>query len=222
MRKQDLRLKLSALCVLLLILWAAHAAEGIVRVQGRLEQSGKVLSGKERPARPGRDKNGDVRSPAGEGSSDDASPATGSATKPLPDQRRLREIETLEKQCLDEVNRVRQRSGLKPLDFDEELLDVAREYSRRMAEENFFSHIDPEGHNVKQRIEQASIQWKMVGENLAYSNGYVNPVAASLYGWMESPGHRANILDREFRLSAVGAWIAPNGTVYFTEIFLNR
>src|SRR5262245_44809296 len=106
MIKQDLRQKLSWLCVLLLLLWAAHAAEVIARGQSRFEQSGKVLSGKDRPARPGRDKNGDVRSPAGEASSDDASP-DGSATKPLPDQRRLREIETLEKQCLDEVNRVR-------------------------------------------------------------------------------------------------------------------
>ncbi|HMG33282.1 MAG TPA: CAP domain-containing protein [Blastocatellia bacterium] len=177
-------------------------------------QSGRVLSGKDRSARTGRDTN--------ERSGASGAPRSSESARSLPDQRRLREIETLEHQCLDEVNHVRERSGLKPLDFDEELLDVARDYSRRMAEEHFFSHIDPDGHNVKQRIERASIPWKMVGENLAYSNGYVNPVAASLRGWMDSPGHRANILDRDYSRTAVGVWIGGNGTVYFTEIFLKR
>jgi uncharacterized protein YkwD len=139
-----------------------------------------------------------------------------------PDQRRLREIETLEQQCLDEINRLRRAYGLRPYEFDEELLEVARGYSRRMAEERFFSHVDPDGKTVKQRIEQASIRWQMVGENLAYANGFVNPVAASLHGWMESPGHRSNILDPDFRLTAIGVWISSNGTVYFTEIFLKK
>jgi uncharacterized protein YkwD len=138
------------------------------------------------------------------------------------DERRLREIETLEQQCLDEVNRLRQANGLRPFGFDRELLPVARDYSRRMAEEKFFSHVDPEGKTVKQRIERASIRWRMVGENLAYSNGFINPVAASLHSWMESPGHRDNILDPDFELSAVGVWISANGTVYFTEIFLKK
>ena len=53
-------------------------------------------------------------------------------------------------------------------------------------------------------------------------NGYVNPVAASIHGWMDSPGHRANILEPDFRLTAIGAWIREDGTVYFTEIFLKQ
>ena len=136
--------------------------------------------------------------------------------------RRIREIESLEQQCLEEVNRVRRRNGLPRLTFYEELLPVAREYSRRMAEQNFFSHNDPEGRTVRERVDEADVKWRMVGENLAYSNGYVNPVAASLHGWMDSPGHRANILEPDFRLTAIGAWIKADGTVYFTEIFLKQ
>ena len=136
--------------------------------------------------------------------------------------RRLREIESLEQQCLDEVNLVRRRSRLARLEFYEELLSVAREYSRRMSEEHFFSHADPAGLTVRERVDRADIRWRMVGENLAYSNGYVNPVAASLHGWMESPGHRKNILEPDFDLTAIGAWIASDGTVYFTEIFLKQ
>lgn len=135
---------------------------------------------------------------------------------------RIREIESLEQQCLDEVNRVRRRNGIQRLVLYDELLPVAREYSRRMAEQNFFSHNDPEGRTVRERVAEAEIKWRMVGENLAYSNGYVNPVAASLHGWMDSPGHRANILEPEFTLTAIGVWIREDGTVYFTEIFLKQ
>ena len=136
--------------------------------------------------------------------------------------RRISEIESLEQQCLDEINRVRRRSGLPRLAFSEELLPVAREYSRRMAEQNFFSHNDPDGRTVRERVDEADIRWRMVGENLAYSNGYVNPVAASLHGWMESPGHRKNILEPDFSLTAIGVCIKKDGTVYFTEIFLKQ
>ena len=52
----------------------------------------------------------------------------------------------------------------------------------------------------------ADVRWR--GENLSYSNGYLNPVAASIHGWMESPGHRRNLLDPEYKVTAIGAWIA--------------
>jgi len=146
------------------------------------------------------------------------------ANEPFADlpKHRIREIEALEQQCLDEINQVRRRSGVTKLMFFEELLPVAREYSRRMAEQHFFSHNDPEGRTVRERVDEADIRWRMIGENLAFSSGYVNPVAASLHGWMESPGHRRNILEPDFNLTAIGVWITGDGTVYFTEIFLRQ
>jgi uncharacterized protein YkwD len=134
--------------------------------------------------------------------------------------RRLREIESLEQRCLTEVNRLRELRGLDRLALSEELLEIARYYSRRMAEEKFFSHTDPEGRTVRQRVSDAGITWRVLGENLAYSNGYSNPVAASMNGWMDSESHRRNILDPSYRKTAVGVWISGDGTVYFTEIFL--
>jgi uncharacterized protein YkwD len=151
----------------------------------------------------------------------DHSASSNEATAGLSSHRIL-EIESLEQQCLDEINRVRRHSGLPRLNFYDDLLPVARDYSRRMAEQHFFSHSDPDGRTVRERVEEADIRWRMVGENLAYSNGYVNPVAASLHGWMDSAGHRRNILDPDFRLTAIGVWIKEDGTVYFTEIFLKQ
>ncbi|MGA9769503.1 MAG: CAP domain-containing protein [Blastocatellia bacterium] len=142
--------------------------------------------------------------------------------KPPPADEMLQEIESLEVQCLNEVNRLRQSRKLVPLTFSEDLLQVARSYSRRMAEEKFFSHNDPEGRSVRERVNDANIKWRMVGENLALSNGYINPVAVSLHGWMDSPGHRRNILDPDWRHTAIGVWIGSTGTIYFTEIFLTQ
>jgi uncharacterized protein YkwD len=143
-----------------------------------------------------------------------------SELKPMISSPLLAEIETLEQKCLQEVNRLREAHGLMRLEFYEPLLSVARDYSRRMAEERFFAHTDPDGLTVRQRVDRARIKWRMIGENLAYSNGYTNPVAASVTGWMDSPGHRKNMLDPDFRQTAIGVWISSNGTVYFTEIFI--
>jgi uncharacterized protein YkwD len=154
------------------------------------------------------------KSRAAAASSDESAPSTSS--------RLIREIESLEQQCLDEVNRVRRAKRLAPLDFYADLLPVARQYSRRMSEQHFFSHDDPEGRTVRERVSDADIRWRIVGENLAYSNGYINPVAASIHGWMESPGHRRNLLDPDYNLTAIGVWIGSDGTVYFTEIFLKQ
>lgn len=140
--------------------------------------------------------------------------------KPTPGEEKLQEIESLEVQCLNEINRVRQGHKLAPLEFSEDLLHVARSYSRRMAEENFFSHYDSKGRSVRERVNEANIRWRRVGENLASANGYINPVAISLRGWMDSPGHRRNILDPGWRQTAIGVWIGADGTVYFTEVFL--
>jgi len=137
-----------------------------------------------------------------------------------PRDSQIGEIEGLETQCFNEVNRLRVAHGLSALAFNEGLLRVARDYSRRMAEEKFFSHNDPNGNTVRERVSDAHIRWRVLGENLAYSNGYINPVAVSLTGWLDSPGHRRNLLDQMWQQTAIGVWISANGTVYFTQIFM--
>ena len=134
----------------------------------------------------------------------------------------LEEIKLLERECFDEVNKYRTFQGLDPLEFDGEVLVVARAHSRRMADEQFFSHTDGAGKTVRERLEQARIRWRSVGENIASSKGYFNPVAAAIHGWLGSQGHRRNILAPGFRSAAVGAWIGDDGTVYFTQIFMTK
>jgi len=204
----------SAFCILCLLL-SAFCLLPWTTERAYSQQKGSGVAGGGRVAR------GSTHRSTPKNSPPDPSASSDEATAGISSHRVL-EIESLEQQCLDEINRVRRRSGLPRLNFYEELLPVAREYSRRMAEQHFFSHNDPDGLTVRERVDEADIRWRMLGENLAYSNGYVNPVAASLHGWMDSPGHRRNILDPDFSMTAIGVWIKEDGTVYFTEIFLKQ
>lgn len=128
-------------------------------------------------------------------------------------------IAQMESQVRQQINAIRRQRGLTELSNNEKLAQVARNYSRRMAEENFFAHVSPQGDTLSDRIKAAGIFYFMVGENLFTSTNISQPVPAAIQGWMQSPGHRENILRREFRQTGVGIW--QEGTqYYFTQLFL--
>jgi len=125
----------------------------------------------------------------------------------------------MEKQVRQQINEIRQKQGLTMLRNNEKLAQVARNYSRRMAEEKFFAHISPQGDTLSDRVESAKIFYFLVGENLFTSTNIPKPVPAAIDGWMKSSGHRENILRSEFRETGVGVWKVGN-TYYFTQLFL--
>jgi uncharacterized protein YkwD len=133
----------------------------------------------------------------------------------------LSELEFVERYCFDEVNHQREAQNLAPLIFSAELLPLARQYSRRLAEEKFFSHTDPEGRTTENRIREAGIKFSVIGENLSQAKGYLDPVPDVVQQWMTNPAHRANILNMEYQYAAVGVWITDK-TFFFTEIFLTK
>ncbi|MGD8604842.1 MAG: CAP domain-containing protein [Anaerolineales bacterium] len=98
---------------------------------------------------------------------------------------------TLELEILDLINAERAGQGLPPLAFDGRLGQASRLHSQDMADNNFFSHTGSDGSTFDERISAAGYTWYSAAENIAA--GY--PDAASVVqGWMNSPGHRANIL----------------------------
>lgn len=117
------------------------------------------------------------------------------------------------------VNRERVRARLGALNWDDKAANVARNYSRRMAREHFFDHFDPEGRTV---IERASkIRWEKIGENLFMGDDVPDLAVFSVRGWMHSPSHRQNILDREWSATGVGIWRTNDGQIFVTQIFLS-
>lgn len=130
------------------------------------------------------------------------------------------DIRLLEHQCFEAVNRERASRGIPLLKLSDSLVIVARHYSARMAKESFFASKDPDGQTVQDRVNAAGLKWRSLGQCLAYSNGYSDPVAKAIKGWMEDKGTRQNIVDQSFQQLAIGVQIGADGTTYFTAIFL--
>ena len=94
------------------------------------------------------------------------------------------------------VHAERTRQGLAPLSQAPELMQSAALHSQDMASHNFMSHTGSDGSDPGDRMRRAGYNWYTYGENVAA--GYGSP-ASVVAGWMGSPGHRANILDPDFR-----------------------
>jgi len=106
----------------------------------------------------------------------------------------------LEKQMLDLVNQERQAAGLKPLEADPELTEVARQHSADMFARGYFAHDTPEGISPFDRMRAAKVRFTTAGENLALAP----TLSIAHTGLMNSPGHRANILRPEFGRLGIG------------------
>jgi uncharacterized protein YkwD len=122
---------------------------------------------------------------------------------------------------VEAVNRVRTRRGLPALRPRADLADVAREHSRDMAERNYFAHKSPEGFEVAQRVLVGGILYDAVAENLLESRGADDHVQHAVKQWMNSGGHRKNIVDPDFTETGVGIEINEDGKLYFTQIFID-
>jgi len=118
-------------------------------------------------------------------------PFTVEKTRPRPD---------LEKQMLDLVNQERQAAGLNQLAADPELTEVARRHSADMFARGYFAHDTPEGLTPFDRMRAANIRFLTAGENLALAP----TLSVAHNGLMNSPGHRANILRKEFGRVGIG------------------
>ena len=127
-------------------------------------------------------------------------------------------IAEMEAGVIDRVNAIRREKGLAELEPLPALSRIARDYSRRMSEEDFVGHTDPQGKGLDDRLLGAGLSFRTIAENIAQSTNMPDPVEAAVEGWMESKGHRRNILSEEFTQTGVGIW-KDGGTYIFTQIF---
>ncbi len=108
--------------------------------------------------------------------------------------------EDLETKMLQLVNAERTKRGLSALQADPELTEVARAHSRDMFARGYFAHITPEGKSPFDRMNDAHVHYLTAGENLALAHS----LSIAHNGLMNSPGHRANILNPSFRRVGLG------------------
>jgi len=114
-----------------------------------------------------------------------------------------REPATLEEaraRVLLRINALRVASAFKPASRDFELDGIAQAYAERLAKENFFAHVAPDGTDLKTRMTTAGYRYSSAGENLGLANG---PLAAH-FSIEHSPGHRKNLLDPVYTRAGIG------------------
>ncbi|MFD3874651.1 CAP domain-containing protein [Streptomyces sp. NPDC058623] len=137
-------------------------------------------------------------------------PTTAKPTAPTPDDGHNAE----EAAVLTLVNQERAMAGCGPVRANPPLAALAGAFSKDMAVRGFFDHTDPDGNTPWTRADRAGISG-MGGENIARGQGDADAV---MKAWMNSPGHKANILNCEFRTLGVGVHVASGGP-WWTQDF---
>ncbi|OEV13072.1 hypothetical protein AN218_05345 [Streptomyces nanshensis] len=145
---------------------------------------------------------------SGSGSGSEAGSSGGSSSRPVGKTTRD------EAEVLSLVNEEREDVGCKPLKASKQLSELAGDFSRDMAIEDFFSHLAPDGSSPWDRAEDLGIL-DLGGENIA--RGQESPESV-VEDWMDSPSHRANILNCEYRTMGVGEYLDDDGP-WWTQDF---
>lgn len=121
-----------------------------------------------------------------------------------------------EREVIKLVNEIRVENGLGELAIDEELSRVARIKSQDMKDNNYFSHTSPTYGSPFDMMQQFGISYSSAGENIA--KGQSTPQAV-VDAWMNSEGHRKNILNSSFNTIGMG-YVAQGN--YWTQMFIGR
>jgi uncharacterized protein YkwD len=129
------------------------------------------------------------------------------------------QLARLEQQLHRDVNAFRAGQKLIALERRTDLDAVARAHSEDMIRRGFFAHENPEGLIAPDRIARAGITGiTLIGENVAQTNEG-DPNGAVLTGWENSPDHRANLVSRPFNATGVGIARAPDGRLFYTQLY---
>lgn len=125
-------------------------------------------------------------------------------------------VKRFEDEVVRLVNIERQKNGLSPLESDWQLSRVARIKSQDMKDNNYFSHTSPTYGSPFQMMKSFGITYRSAGENIARGQRTPKDVVNA---WMNSSGHRANILNSSFTHIGVGYVKSGN---YWTQMFIGR
>jgi uncharacterized protein YkwD len=125
-------------------------------------------------------------------------------------------ISTDEQKAFALLNADRTANGLQPLKLNTGLSALGENYAKDMINRGFFAHNNPEGQTPFDRMHQAGINYTYAGENLAINTS----VTAAQKAFMNSTGHRANILNKNYTEVGLGVQTNSKGSVYVVQEFI--
>lgn len=124
------------------------------------------------------------------------------------------ELQKFADEVLKLVNEERAKAGLSALTTNTTLQNAANKRAQEIV--SSFSHTRPDGRSTFTVLDEYKISYRAAGENIAYGQRTASEV---MNGWMNSSGHRANILGSQFGKVGIGVYKASNGTYYWTQLF---
>ncbi|HBG0934267.1 TPA: sporulation protein [Clostridioides difficile] len=122
-----------------------------------------------------------------------------------------------QKEVVDLVNVERAKAGLNPLTLDSSISNVATKKSQDMIDNNYFSHNSPTYGSPFDMLKKFGVSYKTAGENIAMGQKTPKEVVSA---WMNSEGHRKNIMNPNFSKIGVGVAQKSGGSIYWTQIFV--
>lgn len=125
-------------------------------------------------------------------------------------------VTTAEKNAVELMNADRRANGLSDLKVSSAVTAVARSHAQDMVNRKFFSHSNPDGKTPSDRLKAAGISYSAVGENIAENTS----VQAAETAFMNSSGHRANILNSKYTTVGIGVAYDSAGNVYVVQDFI--
>ncbi|KOS68441.1 hypothetical protein AEA09_07655 [Lysinibacillus contaminans] len=145
--------------------------------------------------------------------SNTTAPTTTTTTQPSTN---ATDVNAFEQEVVKLTNAERTKAGLAPFQTDEKLMAAAREKSQDMQSKNYFSHTSPTFGSPFDRMKALGISYKSAGENIAKGQRTPQEVVQA---WMDSPGHRANILNADF--THIGVGFVETG-YHWTQQFIKK
>jgi uncharacterized protein YkwD len=131
---------------------------------------------------------------------------------------------TSERELVSLTNHSRANAGLRSLRIDSALTSIARWRSKDMIQRNYFSHsIPPSGKSVFDVMQERGYCFRLAGENIGWNNYPDADATEAIHqAFMESPGHRANILGKSWDVIGIGAYKASSGKKMWTVLFADK
>lgn len=150
-----------------------------------------------------------------------STPSTNPEQKPesTPEQKPSTDFSSYQQQVLDLVNAERTKRGISALTLDSNLSNVATKKSQDMVNKNYFDHTSPTYGSPFDMMKQFGISYRTAGENIAKGQKTPQEVVTA---WMNSEGHRKNILNPNFTNLGVGIAKDSKGTTYWTQMFIGK
>ena len=123
-----------------------------------------------------------------------------------------------EQETLDLINAQRAAAGLSALKIDSEVQNVARVKAQDMVDNNYFSHTSPTYGSPFDMMKSFGIKYKAAGENIAGNSSNSGAVKA----WMNSEGHKANILSNNYNYTGLGVVSSPKYGKVYVQMFIGK